>query len=88
MDARNRSVPDWFDRVRTGQVLLPRFQRHEAWSHNEIASLLDAVLRGLPAGATLVLEVGDREPFNSRPVVGAPRQVSASRNTSWMANNA
>ncbi len=72
MDARNRTLPDWFDRVRTGQVLLPRFQRHEAWSHNEIASLLNAVLRGLPAGATLVLEVGDREPFKSRPVAGAP----------------
>ena len=72
MDARNRSIPDWFDRIRTGQVLLPRFQRHLAWSHAEVGALLEAVLRSLPAGAVLVLEVGDHEPFVSRPMIGAP----------------
>ena len=30
------------------------------------------MLRGLPAGAALVLAVGDEEKFVSRPVVGAP----------------
>jgi hypothetical protein len=58
--------------VRTGQIRLPRFQRFEAWSHNTIISLLETVLRGLPAGAALVLAVGDEEKFVSRPVVGAP----------------
>ena len=72
MDARNRSIPDWFDRIRTGQVLLPRFQRHLAWSHGEVGSLLEAVLRSLPAGAVLVLEVGNEQPFVSRKMVGAP----------------
>lgn len=32
MEARNRHLPDWFARVRTGQVRLPRFQRLEAWT--------------------------------------------------------
>ncbi|WP_426976356.1 GmrSD restriction endonuclease domain-containing protein [Pseudarthrobacter sp. O4] len=72
MDARNRSLADWFTRVRTGQLRLPRFQRHEAWSHNEVAGLMETVLRGLPAGATLILEVGDNEPFISRALETAP----------------
>ena len=72
MEARNRTLKDWFTRVRTGQILLPRFQRHEAWGHREITSLLESVLRGLPTGAALTLEIGDDEPFIARPLVGAP----------------
>ena len=72
MEARNRKLADWFTRVRTGQVLLPRFQRHEAWGHREITSLLESVLRGLPTGAALTLEIGDDQPFIARPLVGAP----------------
>lgn len=52
--------------------MLPRFQRFEAWSHWQITGLLNNVLHGLPAGAVLILEIGDKEPFLSRPVVGAP----------------
>lgn len=58
--------------MRTGQIRLPRFQRFEVWGHNTIISLVETVLRGLPAGAALVLAVGDEERFVSRPVVGAP----------------
>lgn len=72
MEARNRSLPDWFTQIRTGQVRLPRFQRYESWAHNNIANLLETVVRGLPAGATLILKVGDTEQFVSRAVVGAP----------------
>lgn len=75
MDARNRMLPDWFTRIRTGQIKLPRFQRFEAWTHGEVSSLLETVLRGLPAGATLILEVGESEPFVSRTMVGAPTAV-------------
>jgi hypothetical protein len=72
VEARNRTLPEWFNRIRTGQIRLPRFQRFEAWGHNEISSLIEAVLNGLPAGSTLVLELGSEEPFKSRPVAGAP----------------
>ena len=72
MDARNRLLPEWFERIRTGQIRLPRFQRFEAWTHSEVADLLETVLRGLPAGATLILEVGASELFVSRTMVGAP----------------
>lgn len=73
MEARNRALPDWLTRVRTRQIVLPRFQRFEAWSYSQIASLLNTVLKELPAGAILTLEVGEKEPFLSRPIVGAPK---------------
>ena len=39
-----------------------------------VADLLDTVLRELPAGALLVLEVGEKEPFVSRTMAGAPEE--------------
>lgn len=72
INALNRSLPDWFSRIRTRQTVLPRFQRFEAWSHANIAQLFNTILQGLPIGAVLVLEVGNEEPFISRPLVGAP----------------
>jgi hypothetical protein len=72
MDARNRSLDDWFTRIRTGQVRLPRFQRFEAWGSREVADLLQTVVDELPAGAVLVLEIGDDSPFVHRQLVGAP----------------
>jgi len=56
----------------SGQVQLPRFQRFEAWGNREVADLLETVLAELPAGATLVLEVGDAPPFKYRPLQDAP----------------
>ena len=74
MEARNRTLPDWFTRIRTRQITLPRFQRFEAWSHHQVTALLDTVLNELPAGAVLVLEIGDEEPFVSRAMEGAPKK--------------
>lgn len=74
MEARNRTLPDWMTRIRTRQIILPRFQRMEAWGYKEITDLLEAVLRGLPVGSVLVLEVGDEMPFVSRVMAGAPEK--------------
>ena len=74
MEARNRTLTDWLTRIRTRQVQLPRFQRFEAWGSREVGALLTTVLRGLPAGALLVLDVGDKPPFAARSVVGAPEE--------------
>lgn len=70
MEARNRSLPDWFTRLRTGQLVLPRFQRFEAWSHPQVTNLLNTVLQELPCGAVLTLEVAGDEPFVSRSIAG------------------
>lgn len=75
MEARDRSVETWFNRVRSGQLRLPRFQRHEAWDYDNIGALIDSILRDLPIGSALVLEIGEREPFVTRPLAGAPAPV-------------
>ena len=72
MEARNRFLPEWFNRVRTRQITLPRFQRYVAWGHDNVSGLLTTVLRGLPSGAALILEVGDKEKFKSRTMTDAP----------------
>ena len=71
--ALNRSVDEWFGLIKNGSLRLPRFQRHEAWDRGTVVSLMETVLRGLPAGAALVLNVGDPEPFISRHLVSAPK---------------
>lgn len=78
MEARNKKVEDWFAMIKQGQVVLPRFQRHEAWRHAQVVGLLENILRDppLPIGALLTLEVGDKELFHSRPIVGAPQPQS------------
>lgn len=75
MEARDRSVETWFNRVRSGQLRLPRFQRFEAWDYENVSAIIDSILRGLPIGSTLVLEIGEREPFVTRALAGAPRPV-------------
>ncbi len=72
IEARNRTVSDWFARIRTRQTVLPRFQRYEAWSHSNIAQLFNTILQGLPVGSLLILEIGDKSPFICRSIVGAP----------------
>src|SRR5260370_40661548 len=72
IEARNRPLPDWFTRIRTRQTVLPRFQRFEAWGHTNVIQLFNTILQDLPVGAVLVLEVGDEEPFVSRPIRGSP----------------
>lgn len=75
MEARERKLRDWFTKIRTRQLALPRFQRFEAWGPNEITSLLTSIIRDLPVGATLVLGVGgDIPPFQCRTIVGAPEK--------------
>lgn len=78
MEARNKKIEDWFAMIKQGQVVLPRFQRHEAWRYQQVVGLLENVLRDppLPVGALLTLEVGDKELFHSRPIVGAPAPQS------------
>jgi len=78
VEARNKKIEDWFAMVKQGQVVLPRFQRHEAWRHAQVVGLLENILRDppLPIGALLTLEVGDQELFHSRPIVGAPAPQS------------
>ncbi len=72
MEARNRNLTTWHGRIQRGEIKLPRFQRFEAWDRNRICSLLEMVIRNLPLGITLILEVGEEEKFVSRFLETAP----------------
>ena len=74
MEARNRSIEEWFANVRQGLVVLPRFQRFEAWDNLQVGAILENIMRrpALPVGSLLILEVGDPAPFVARPIAGAP----------------
>lgn len=71
-NARDRKLSEWYERIRTGQLKLPRFQRFEAWDRGRVVGFLNTIIQNLPVGVTLVLEVGDKEKFVSRHVATAP----------------
>ena len=70
--AKDRPISVWFQKIQSGEIKLPRFQRHQAWDKNRICSLLDTVTKNLPLGVTLLLDV-DKEQFVSRYLVTAPQ---------------
>jgi hypothetical protein len=72
MEARNRKIDDWYGKIDRGEIKLPRFQRYEAWDKKRISSLFNTIVKDLPLGITLVLEVGEKEQFISRFLVTAP----------------
>lgn len=72
LEARNLSLKSWLDKVDARQIVLPRFQRYEAWSNREIADLLLTVLQGLPAGSLLTQQVAGEPLFKWRSLHGAP----------------
>ncbi len=63
--AHDRELVAWFQKIKNGEIKLPRFQRYEAWDKQRIASLLKTIINDLPLGITLVLDV-DKELFESR----------------------
>lgn len=70
--AKDRQLSVWFQKIESGEIKLPRFQRHQAWDKNRVCSLLDTVTKNLPLGVTLLLDV-DKEQFVSRYLVTAPQ---------------
>lgn len=70
--ARDRSLGEWYEQIRTGQLRLPRFQRAEVWDRGRVKGFLNTIIQNLPVGVTLLLEVGDAPKFKSRFVSTAP----------------
>ncbi len=73
VQARDRKIEIWYNKIRFGEIKLPRFQRHEAWDKGRISSLLTTIMHDLPLGITLILEV-DKEQFISRYLVTAEQK--------------
>lgn len=72
VQATDRSLSEWFTKINTGEIKLPRFQRYEAWDRRRIAGLLTSVVNNLPLGITLILNVGDEPQFIDRYLETAP----------------
>jgi hypothetical protein len=65
-------VRDWVTQIRLRKLALPEFQRSEAWGPRTVTSLLTSIVRGLPVGVCLVLEVGNKPQFHSKYFAGVP----------------
>lgn len=65
-DARTDAVEDLVDRVRRGEVRIPRFQRPLKWQSSDVLDLFDSVYRGYPIGSLL---------FRVAPAEAGPVQV-------------
>ncbi|HEY5221114.1 MAG TPA: DUF262 domain-containing protein [Candidatus Paceibacterota bacterium] len=72
MKAQDRIVKDWLSKIRSRQLGLPRFQRYEAWKSSIISDFWTSLMRGLPVGVSLILEVSGEPPFKYRFIAGAP----------------
>ncbi len=74
MKAENTTIENWIHRVRTGEVLLPRFQRDVVWTSLHVVNFLESVIQGnAPLGVLMILRVdADRQPFSTRPLQGTP----------------
>lgn len=70
--ATDRELAEWFAKIKSGEIKLPRFQRHEAWDRKRIASLLTVAVNNLPLGITLILNVADKPKFDDRYIETAP----------------
>ncbi len=71
--ATDRELAEWYSKINSGEIKLPRFQRFEAWDKARITGLLTVVVNNLPLGITLILNVGDEPQFVDRYLETAPK---------------
>ncbi len=67
----------FLDKLHTGAIQLPDFQRSWVWGEDNIRSLLASVLNGYPVGALLTLELGGEVQFQPRVLEGVERERAA-----------
>lgn len=69
MEAHNRQLAEWLERTINGTLMLPRFQRKQAWNHQNVERFIWAMLQGRPLGVFLVLHVDpDDPPFATKRI--------------------
>ena len=65
------SLKTLLERVRSGEIQLPDFQRGWVWDDDRIKGLLISISRGFPVGAVMTLDAGGDIRFRSRLIEGA-----------------
>jgi len=73
-ESNPRSLVEWLSEIEQRRLVLPRFQRMEAWGPPQVQELLQSVIDGLPIGAILLLEVSGEPEFAYRVIEGAPEE--------------
>jgi len=64
-------ISDWFTKIKNSKVVLPKFQRFEAWGPSEKRKLLQSIIEGVPIGSLLLLGKGGELDFDWRSLTGA-----------------
>lgn len=59
--------------ARTGQLVVPEFQREFVWKEAQVRKLVDSVARGYPIGSVLLLKRSDKADFASRSIDSVER---------------
>ncbi|QLE52747.1 DUF262 domain-containing protein (plasmid) [Nostoc sp. C057] len=76
-DSTKISLKDLLDKIVSGEIQLPDFQRGWVWDDEHIRSLLVSIARSFPVGAIMLLEAGGDAKFKARPVEGVdPTQAT------------
>ena len=65
------SLKTLLERVRSGKIQLPDFQRGWVWDDDRIKDLLISISRGFPVGAVMTLDAGGDIRFRSRLIEGS-----------------
>lgn len=76
MEAKNRPIRNWMQKIQIGEIRLPEFQREEVWKYQLVSRFLQAVINEKPLGAFLVLNVDpNHPPFNTSSIAGVENDV-------------
>ncbi|MEA1883751.1 MAG: DUF262 domain-containing protein [Thermotogota bacterium] len=69
-DSTKNSLENILNKICSGKIQLPDFQRGWIWDDNHIRDLLVSVARSFPVGAVMMLETGGAMRFQTRPIEG------------------
>lgn len=69
-DTTKEDLPKLLEKIDSGAIQLPDFQRDYVWAEEDVRSLIASVAKGFPVGALLTLEAGGSVRFKPRLLEG------------------
>ena len=71
INTSQRQLSSLLDKIDSGEIQLPDFQRGWVWDEDRIISLIASVARSFPIGALMTLRTGGNVEFMTHPIEGA-----------------
>ena len=85
-DTNSKPLLDLLDRIHSGDMVLPDFQRDFVWEPSATQALIVSIANNYPAGS--ILRVRDRQrAFSSRAFEGAPPPTTSTPSWCSMASS-